>query len=121
MGNTLKDVAATASDFGRDVKDSVVEFGKSAGRKIDTARARTGEALSDAAASVRHASARIDVLAGSAASSLDTAATTVKQASLKNARRGLRKFAGNNLAATVMAAVVLGYLIGAAFGRKRAA
>jgi len=121
MGNTLKDVAETATDFSRDVKDSVVEFGKSMGGKIDTARARTGEALTSAAASVRQASAKMDVLAGSAAHNLDAAATAVKKADARRVRRGLGKFASNNLTATVVGALVLGYLVGAAFGRKSAA
>jgi hypothetical protein len=120
MGKALENVTETATGFGRDVKDSVVEFGRSMGGKIDTARARTGDALSNAAASVREASARIDVLAGSAAHSLDAAGSVVKEANLNSVRRGLRRFAGNNLTATVMAAIVLGYFIGAAFGRKSA-
>jgi len=120
MGNTLKDAAETATDFGRDVKDSVLEFGKSAGRKIDTARTRTGDVLSNAAASVRQASAKIDVIAGSAAHSLDAAATAVKKANAKRVRRGLWRFAGNNLTATIVGALVLGYFIGAACGRKGA-
>ena len=120
MGNSLENVTDAATQFSRDVKDSVVELGKSMGRKIDTARAQTSGALSDAAATVRHASARMDVLAGGAASGLDAAATVVKKADAKSLRRGLGKLAGNNLAATILAGIILGYFVGAAFGRKSA-
>jgi hypothetical protein len=121
MGNTLNDVVETATKMGRDVKDSVVEFEKSAERKIDTARGQTGDVLRHAAASVRQASARMDVLAGSAASGLDAAATAVKEADFKSLRSGLRRFGQNNLTATVLAAIAVGYLMGAAFGRRSAA
>ena len=120
MGNALKDVTETATHIGRDVKHSLVEFGKSAGRKFDTARVQTGGALSDAAASVRHASAKIDALADNTASSLDAAAKAVKKASFKNAGRRVRRFAGNNLTATFMAAMILGYFVGSAIGHRRA-
>jgi len=91
MATTIKDVTEAAANVSRDVKDSVVEFSKSAGRKIDTARELTGEALRDAASSVRQGSARIDVLAGSTASRLDAAATAVKDANFKSVCTGLRR------------------------------
>jgi hypothetical protein len=99
----------------------VVEFSKSAGRKIDTARELTGEALRDAASSVRQGSARIDVLAGSTASRLDAAATAVKDANFKSVCTGLRRIGQNNLTATVVAAMAIGYLAGSALNRARTA
>ena len=120
MGNALKDVTETATHIGRDVKHSLVEFGKSAGRKIDTARVQTGDALSDAAASVRHASSRIDALADNTASSLDAAAKAVKKARIKNVGRGVRRFAGNHLTATFLAATILGYFVGSTIAHRRA-
>jgi hypothetical protein len=120
MATTAKDVADAAMNMSRDVKDSVVEFSKSAGRKIDTAREQTGDALREAAATVRQGSARIDVLAGSAASHLDAAATAVKDANLKSVSTGLRRFGQNNLLATVLAAVAVGYLVGSALNRPSA-
>jgi hypothetical protein len=104
MATTLKDAPEAATNMSRDVKDSVVEFSKSAGRKIDTAREQTSEALREAASSVRQGSARLDVLAGSAASRLDAAATAVKDASFNSVCTGLRRFGQNNLTATVVAA-----------------
>jgi hypothetical protein len=120
MVTTLKDVAEAATNMSRDAKDSVMEFGKSAGRKIDTAREQTGDALQSAASSVREGSARIDVFAGSAASRLDAAATAVKDANMKTVYSGLRRFGQSNFIATVVAAVAVGYLVGAALGRKSA-
>jgi hypothetical protein len=114
-------MAEAAANAGRDVKDSVMEFGKTAGRKIDTAREQTGDALRGAASSVREGSAHLDVLAGNTASRLDAAATAVKEADLSSVCSGLRRFGQNNLTATVVAAVAIGYLIGSAFGRKSAA
>jgi hypothetical protein len=121
MANTLKDVTEAATNMSRDVKDSVVEFGKSAGRKIDTAREQTGDALREAASSVRQGSARIDVLAGSAASRLDAAATALKEANFNSVCTGVRRFAQNNLTATVVAAIAIGYLVGSALNRPKAA
>jgi len=121
MANTLKDVTEAATNMSRDVKDSVVEFGKSAGRKIDTAREQTGDALREAASSVRQGSARIDVLAGSAASRLDAAATALKEANFNSVCTGVRRFAQNNLTATVVAAIAIGYLVGSARNRPKAA
>ena len=121
MATTIKDVTEAAANMSRDVKDSVVEFSKSAGRKIDTARELTGEALREAASSVRQGSARIDVLAGSTASRLDAAATAVKDANFKSVGRGLRRFGQNNLTVTVVAAMARGYLAGSALTRSRTA
>lgn len=121
MVNKLKDVADAATSMSRDVKDSVVEFGKSAARKIDTAREQTGEALHSAASSMREGSARMDVFAGSAASRLDSAASAVKEADLNSVCTGLRRFAQNNVTATVLFAVAIGYLAGSALGRRNSA
>jgi len=119
MTTRLKDVTEAATNMSRDVKDSVVEFSKSAGRKIDTAREQTGEALREAASSVRQGSARLDVLAGSAASRLDAAAIAVKDANFKSVCTGLRRFGQNNLTATVVAAMAIGFLAGSALNRAR--
>ena len=119
MATTIKDVTEAAANMSRDVKDSVVEFGKSAGRKIDTARELTGEALREAASSVRQGSARIDVLAGSTASRLDAAATAVKDANFNSVGSGLRRIGQNNLTATVVAAMAIGYLVGSALNRPK--
>jgi hypothetical protein len=120
MATTLKDVAATALDTGREVKDTVVEFVRSASGKIDTARDQTGDALHAAAASVRKGSAKIDVMAGDAASRLDSTATFVKDADLKGLSAGMRQFGQSNLALTVLIAAAAGLWVGLALGRTRA-
>jgi len=121
MEHTLNEVADSAAAMGRNVKDSVVEFGKSASRKIDTVREHSGDSLRDLASSLRQASARMHVLAGSAASSLDAAATAVKKADFQDIRSGMRRLAQNNLAATVLAAIALGYFIASALNRGKSA
>jgi hypothetical protein len=117
MANTLRDVAATALENGRDVKDSVAEFVRSASGKIDTAREQTGEALHAAASSVRRGSAKIDVLAGDAASRLDTTASFVKDADMKSLSAGVRRFGQNNLAFTLLVAAAAGLWVGLALSR----
>ncbi len=117
MVTTLKDVAATALDTGRDVKDSVAEFVRSASGRIDTVRDQTGDALHAAASSVRKGSAKIDVMAGDAASRLDTTASFVKDADLKSLSVGVRRFGQTNLTLTVLVAAAAGLWVGIPFGK----
>jgi hypothetical protein len=121
MGNALNDVTDAAAGMSRDVKDSVVEFGKAAARKIDTAREQSSDVLREVASSLRQASARMDVLAGSAANSLDSAAEAVKEANLQRVGAGIRRFGQRNLVATLLVAVAVGYFVGSAFNRGRTA
>jgi hypothetical protein len=120
MVTTLKDVAATAIDTGREVKDSVAEFVRSASGRIDTVRDQTGDALHAAAASVRKGSARIDVMAGDAASRLDSTGSFVKDTDLKGLSSGVRRFGQSNLTLTVLVAAAAGLWVGLALGRTRA-
>jgi hypothetical protein len=120
MANTLRDVAATALETGREVKDSVAGFVRSATGKIDTARDQTGEALHAVAASVRRGSAKVDVMAGDAASRLDTTASFVEGADLKGLSAGVRQFGQNNLTFTVLVAAAAGLWVGLALSRTRA-
>jgi hypothetical protein len=119
MASTIRDAAATAGDFGRDVKDSIAEFGRSASGKIDTAREQTSDALRGAAASVRQGSAKLDVLAGSAASRLDAAATAVKDTDLQSLGAGLRRFGQRHLTGIVLGAIAVGYLAGSVVNKPR--
>jgi hypothetical protein len=114
---TLRDVAATAIDTGREVKDSVTEFVRSASGRIDTVRDQTGDALHAAASSVRKGSAKIDVIAGDAASRLDTTASFVKDADLKSLSAGVRRFGQKNLTFTVLVAAAAGLWVGLALSR----
>jgi hypothetical protein len=114
MANTLRDVASTALEAGREVKDSVTEFVRSASGRIDTVRDQTGDALHVAAASVRKGSAKIDVIAGDAASRLDNTATFVKDVNLQDVSAGVRRFGQNNLTFTVLIAAAAGVWVGLA-------
>jgi len=117
MATTLKEVAATALDAGRDAKDSVAEFVRSASGRIDTVRDHTGGALHAAASSVRRGSAKIDVLAGDAARRLDTTASLVEDADLKSLSAGVRRFGQNHLTLTVLVAAAAGVWVGLALNR----
>lgn len=117
MTTNLKEVAATALEAGRDVKDSVAEFVRSASGRIDTVRGGTGEALHAAASSVRRGSAKIDVLAGDAAKRLDTTASLVEDADLKGLRAGLRRFGQNHLTFTLLVSAAAGLWVGLALSR----
>jgi hypothetical protein len=117
MATTLKDLASTAMDLGRDVKDTVVQFGESAGRKIDDARDQTGGALHAAAASMRKGSAKIDVLAGSAAKKLDTTASFVEDANMNSLFTGVRRFGQNHLTLTLLVGAAVGFWAAATLGR----
>jgi hypothetical protein len=112
MASTLKDAAATALETGRDVKDSVTEFVRSATGRIDTVRDQTGDALHAAASSVRKGSAKIDVLAGDAANRLDTTASFVKDADLKGLSAGLRRFGQSHLTFAVLVGAAAGLWVG---------
>ncbi len=117
MATTLKDIAATALETSRDVKDSVGEFVHSASGRIDTVRDQTGDALHAAASSVRRGSARIDVLAGDAAKRLDTTASFVEDADLKSLSAGLRRFGQNHLTFTLLVTAAAGVWAGLALSR----
>jgi hypothetical protein len=119
MSNTLNDVTESATSMSRDVKDSVVEFGRAAARKIDTAREHSGEVLREVASSLRQASARMDVLAGSAASSLDTAAEAVRDVNLQRFGAGIKRFGQRNITATVLVAIAAGFFVASALHRGK--
>jgi ElaB/YqjD/DUF883 family membrane-anchored ribosome-binding protein len=116
---TLKTAAETALDLGHEVKQSMVSFGRSAGRKIDEVRDETGGALHRAASSVRKSSARIDGLARGAAKGLDATASFVKNCDLKTVSVGLRRFGRNHLTGTVLTAAAIGFVAGFALSRDR--
>jgi hypothetical protein len=113
MENTLKQVAATATDLGRDVKDSVVELG----RKIDSARDQTGDALHNAASSMRRSTAKMNDLAKGAAKRLDATASFVEDANLKGLGNGVQRFAQNHMTFTVLVAAAAGFWAATALNR----
>ena len=115
---TLKAVTETATEFGKDTKDSIEEFGRSAGRKMDEARDETGDALHAAASSVRttgrQSSKAIDNCATRTADRLDSAASYVKDHDLRGM---LRKFGRQHITGSLVAAVAIGFLAGSALAR----
>ena len=94
---SLKAVAETATEFGKQAKESVEELGRSASKRLDEARDETGGALHTAASSVRATGRQgceaIGGIANNTADKLDAAATYVEDHDLRRAYSGLRRFA----------------------------
>jgi hypothetical protein len=111
----------TASELGKEAKESVEELGRSAGRKMDAVRGETGAALHTAACSVRGAGAEgsgaIDDLATGTADQLDAAASFVENHDLKDVFTSLRMYAHRHLTGSLVAAAVVGIFAGSALRR----
>ena len=123
MVGTLRKVADTASDLGQDLKDSVEEFSRTAGKKMAAVQDKTGSALHAAAKSVRHSSAAIDNFATGAASRLDKTASFVEDCNVKTISNSVRRFGRKHLTGSLMAAIGVGFIAGVALsraGRSRA-
>jgi len=118
---TLKTVTETASELGKEAKESFDELVRSAGRRLDSARDETGGALHAAASSVRatgrQGSEAIDNLTTGAADRLDATASYIEDHDLRDVLNGLRRFARRHLTGSLVAAVALGFLAGSALSR----
>ena len=119
--NTLKSMTETASEFGKEAKESMEELGRSAGRRIDEARDETGDALHAAASSVRrtghHGSETIDNLTASTADRLDSTASFVEDHDLGDAFNALRGFGRRHLTGALVTAAAVGFITGSALRR----
>ena len=117
----LQTVTEAASELGKDARESLDDFGRSAGRRLDGARDGTADALHTAASSVRRGgrqgSAAIDNLATGTADRLDATATYVADHDLSDALTGLRRFGLRHLTGVLVAAATVGFLAGAALNR----
>jgi ElaB/YqjD/DUF883 family membrane-anchored ribosome-binding protein len=118
---TLRTLTETASELGKEAKESVEELGRSAGGKLDQARDDTGEALHAAASSVRttghKGSEAIDNCSTRTADRLDATASYVEDHDLRDVFTGLRGFARRHLTGSLVAAVAVGFLAGSAICR----
>lgn len=118
---TLEALTETASDFGKQTRESIEELGRSAGRKLDEARDETGAALHSSASSVRStghdSSAAIDNCSTHTADRLDATASYIEDHDLGDAVTGLRRFARRHLTGSVVAAAAIGVLAGAFLSR----
>jgi ElaB/YqjD/DUF883 family membrane-anchored ribosome-binding protein len=119
--NTLKTLTETASELGKGAKESMEEFGRSAGKKLDEARNESAGALHAAASSVRttgrQGSGAIDKLAAGAAQSLDATASYVEDHDLRGVLTSLRSFGRRHLTGSLVAAAAIGFLAGSALLR----
>jgi hypothetical protein len=118
---TLRTLTETASELGKDARESIEDLSRSAGRRLDEARDETAGALHTAASSVRktgrQGSEAIDNLATGAADRLDATATFVEDHDLRDVYNGLRKFGRRHLTGSMVAAAAVGFLAGAALNR----
>ena len=119
--SSLKTVTDAASELGKDARESVEEFGRSAGKKLDDARNDTASALHTAASSVRstgrQGSAAIDNVATGTADRLDNTASYLDNHELSDVVNGLRKFVRRHLTETIVFTAAIGFLAGAALNR----
>lgn len=117
----LKTVTETATDLGKQARESIEELGRTAGRKLDAARDETGGALHAAASSVRttgrQGAQAIGDLATGTAKRLDATATYIEDHDLKGVVTGLRRFSRQHLTGSLVAAGVIGFFAGSAIRR----
>ena len=118
---TLRTLTETASELGKEARESIEELGRSAGRKLDEARDQTGDALHSAASSVRktgcQSSAAIDDCSTRTADGLDATASFIEDHDLGEAVNGLRRFACRHLTGSLIAAAGIGFLAASALRR----
>ena len=118
---TSRTIMDTASDLGKEAKDSIEELSRSAGRKVDAAREETGGALHAAASCVRktgrQGSEAIENLATGTADRLDDTASYVEDHDLRDALTGLRRFGRRHLTGSLVVAGAIGFLAGSALCR----
>ena len=118
---TLRTLTETASELGKEARESIEEIGRSAGRKLDEARDETGDALHSAASSVRktghQGSAAIDDCSTRTADRLDATASYIEDHDLGDAINGLRRFARRHLTGSLVAAAAIGFLAASALRR----
>jgi hypothetical protein len=104
--STLREMAGSAAELGQEVRESVEEFSRSAGKKMAEARDTTGSALHAAASSVRGAAGR-----------LDATGSFVEDITTRNITAKLQKFGRNHLTECVVAGLAIGFLAGSALTR----
>ena len=117
----IRTLTESASELGKEPKESVEELGRSAGRKLDQARDDTGEALHAAASSVRttghKGSEAIDNCSTRTADRLDATASYVEDHDLRDVFSGLRRFGQRHLTGSLVVAAAVGFLAGSALRR----
>jgi len=117
----LRTLTETASELGKEAKESMEELGRSAGKRLDEARDETGGALHTAASSVRTTGRRgsraIDNLATSAADRLDATASYVEDHDLRGMLTGLRKYSRRHPTRSLLAAAAIGFFAGSIISR----
>lgn len=118
---TLRTLTETASELGKEARESIEDLGRSAGRRLDNAREETGDALHSAASSVRatgrKGSEAIDHLATGTADRLDATASFVEDYDLRDVFTGLRRFGRKHLTGSLVVAGAIGFLAGSALCR----
>ena len=118
---TQKTFTETASELGKEARGSIEELGRSADKRLNEARDETGDALHAAASSVRRTvrqgSSAIDDCSTRAADRLDATASYIEDHDLGDALNGLRRFARQHMAGSLVAAAAAGFLCASALSR----
>lgn len=120
MMRTLTDTASAIGDKVSEAKETVEDIARSAGKKLDAGRDETADRLHTAASTVRTTGRRgseaIDRIAKGTADKLDSAAEYVEDCELRGLFTSLGRFGRHHLAGSLLAAGVIGFLVGSALG-----
>ncbi|HXP61589.1 MAG TPA: hypothetical protein VN829_13920 [Dongiaceae bacterium] len=121
MMSALTETATAIGDKVSEVKETVEDIARSAGKKLDEARDETADRLHTAASSVRttgrHGSEAIDRIAKGTAKKLDSAAEYVEECDFRGVLISLRQFSRRHLTGSLLAAAAIGFLAGSALRR----
>jgi ElaB/YqjD/DUF883 family membrane-anchored ribosome-binding protein len=118
-GSNMSTFSETASQLGSklsEIRDSVEDLGRAAGKKLDEARNETAAGLHTAASSIRttgrHNSKQIDKLTTSAADKLDATASYIKEHDMRRVIASMRHFIRRHQKESLMVAAGIGVLGG---------
>jgi hypothetical protein len=117
----LKTITKTASELGKEAKESIEGLSRSAGKTLDVARDGTGDALHAAAVTVRttgrKSSQALDKFATSTANGLDATASFVRDYDLKDMWNAVQKYSRKHVAVSLVAAIAVGFIFGTTLRR----
>jgi hypothetical protein len=108
----------TASQLGAkvsDVMESAGDFARAAGKKLDSVRTGTADAIDAARSTVRHSAAAIDDFTSGAADKLESAVAHVEKHHLNRMPAGLRRAVRRYPASSLIAATAFGFFAATVF------
>ena len=112
-------VSDVVGDLANQVKDKVSQFGRTATQKVDDSRASTAEAIQGSAASLRSAgqssSEALTSAANMTAGKLESTAQYLRENDFAGMMKDLEHVVRRNPTRSIVAALAVGFLAGAAF------